>query len=244
MIVEITVRLNRFLAMCGVGARRKVEEVIAAGRVRVDGKVVLLPAYRVANGASVTVDGSPVTPEEKKYLVVNKPAGWVCSVSDAFDPVVADMLPRRYRSYRLFPVGRLDKESEGLLILTNDGDFAQKVLHPSRSILREYHVLLDHGITRRDVRRWMGGMEMDGRLLKPVNVLILDKEPQGRWVSVVLSEGVKREVRRMAWSICFEVEMLVRKKIGKMELKELQPGSFLEMSRVGLWRAIRSGGAV
>jgi 23S rRNA pseudouridine2605 synthase len=238
------IRLNRFLAMCGLGARRKVEEIISAGRVKIDGKVVLLPGYRVEETRDVTVDGVRIQPEEKVYIVLNKPAGWVCSVSDPFDPVVTGLLPAQYGRFRLFPVGRLDKDSEGLLILTNDGSFAQEILHPSRKILREYHALLDREINRKAVRDWISGIELDGRVLKPASIRILDKEPSGRWVSVVLTEGVKREVRRMAQSLGFEVEVLVRKRIGKMELKELPAGKFLEMSRGELWKAIRSGGSV
>ena len=204
------IRLNRFLAMCGLGARRKVEEIISAGRVKIDGKVVLLPGYRVEETRDVTVDGVRIQPEEKVYIVLNKPAGWVCSVSDPFDPVVTGLLPAQYGRFRLFPVGRLDKDSEGLLILTNDGSFAQEILHPSRKILREYHALLDREINRKAVRDWISGIELDGRVLKPASIRILDKEPSGRWVSVVLTEGVKREVRRMAQSLGFEVEVLVR----------------------------------
>jgi len=238
------IRLNRYLAMCGLGARRKVEEIIASGRVKVDGKVVLMPAYRVDEENEVSVDGSPVQPESKVYVVMNKPAGWVCSVSDPFDPVITDLLPEKFRSVRLFPVGRLDRETEGLLILTNDGAFAQEVLHPSRNILREYHALLDREINGKAVKNWLSGIELDGRLLKPSSVRILDREPSGRWVSVVIAEGVKREVRRMAQSLGFEVEVLVRKRIGKMELKELPAGQFVEMSRGELWNAIRSRGSV
>lgn len=236
------VRLNRFLAMCGLGARRKVEEIIASGRVKVDGKVVLLPGYRVGETNSVLVDGAPVEPEKRVYLVMNKPSGYVCSVEDPFDPVVTSLLPEKYGDVRLFPVGRLDKGSEGLLILTNDGMFAHEVLHPSKRILREYHTLLHKEITKKDVKDWLSGINLDGRILRPVLVRILDKEPAGRWVAVVLSEGIKREVRRMAQSLGFEVEMLVRKRIGKMELKDLPAGSFLEMSRAEMWKAIRSGG--
>ena len=238
------IRLNRYLAMCGLGARRKVEEIIASGLVKVDGKVVLMPAYRVDEENEVSVDGSPVQPESKVYVVMNKPAGWVCSVSDPFDPVITDLLPEKFRSVRLFPVGRLDRETEGLLILTNDGAFAQEVLHPSRNILREYHALLDREINGKAVKNWLSGIELDGRLLKPSSVRILDREPSGRWVSVVIAEGVKREVRRMAQSLGFEVEVLVRKRIGKMELKELPAGQFVEMSRGELWNAIRSRGSV
>lgn len=238
------VRLNRYLAMCGLGARRKVEELIASGRVRVDGKVVLLPGYRIDEVNRVEVDGAAVLPEKKTYLVLNKPAGYVCSVSDPFDPVITGLLPEEFQALRLFPVGRLDRESEGLLILTNDGDLAHKILHPSGGILKEYRVLLDREIDRKTVRLWLGGIELDGRTIKPAAVLIADDPPPGRWVSVVLAEGIKREVRRMARALGFEVEVLIRKRIGKMELKNLSPGKFVEMSRGELWKAVRSGGVV
>lgn len=238
------VRLNRYLAMCGLGARRKVEEIIAAGRVRVDGKVVLMPAYRVEEGQRVEADGREVRPERRAYLVLNKPAGYVCSLSDPFDPVVTELLPEGLRSLRLFPVGRLDRESEGLIILTNDGDFAHKILHPSGGILREYRVRLDREIDRKTARQWAGGINLDGKIIKPVRVFITDEAPPGRWVSVVLAEGIKREVRRMARALGFEVESLIRKRIGKMELKNLPSGKFAEISRAELWRAVRSGGFV
>ncbi len=237
-------RLNRYLAMGGAGSRRGVEDIIAAGKVRVDGKVVLLPAYRVTEGMTVTLDGKTVLPEEKKYLVLNKPKGYVCSVQDPYDPVVGDLLSGDLKKFRLFPVGRLDRESEGLLVLTNDGDFAQDLLHPSKNILREYEALLSEEITRKDVRLWTGGVLLDERLLKPVKLLIMNKLPANRWISIVLGEGVKREVRRMAETFGFSVEMLIRRRIGKMELRDLPPGSYLEISRISLWRAIRSGGSV
>ena len=238
------IRLNRFLAMGGAGSRRGVEDIIAAGRVRVDGKVVLLPAYRVTGGMTVTLDGKTILPEEKKYLVLNKPKGYVCSVRDSYDPVVGSLLSEELKKYRLFPVGRLDRESEGLLVLTNDGDFAHELLHPSKNILREYEALLSGEITRKDIRQWMGGVFLDGRLLKPVNLLIMGKEPANRWISIVLAEGVKREVRRMAETFGFSVDQLIRRRIGKIELRDLAAGSYLEMSRHCLWRALRSGGTV
>ena len=240
----LEIRLNRFLAMGGAGSRRGVEDIIAAGRVRVDGKVVLLPAYRVTGEMTVTLDGKTVLPEERKYILLNKPKGYVCSVQDPYDPIVGDLLSEELRKYRLFPVGRLDRESEGLLVLTNDGDFAQELLHPSKNILREYEGLLSGEISRKDIRQWMAGVLLDGRLLKPVNLLIMDKEPENRWISIVLGEGVKREVRRMAETFGYSVEMLIRRRIGKMELRDLPSGSFREMSRHSLWRAIRSGGSV
>ena len=243
--MENGVRLNRYLALCGVGARRKVEDVISGGRVRVDGKVVLLPSYRVAAGMTVLVDGRQVEPQEMKYLVMNKPAGRVCSVSDRFDPTVLELLPGEYGRFRLFPVGRLDRESEGLLILTNDGGFAQEVMHPSRRILKEYEVLLDREISRREVRGWMAGVESEGRPLRPVNVLVMEgKDPPGRWVSVVLAEGVKREIRHMAAGLGFEVRALFRRRVGKMELRYLKPGEWADLPRAFIWKAIRSGGMV
>ena len=238
------VRLNRFLASCGLGSRRKVEELIKEGRVRIDGKVVILPGYRVMPGMEVRVDDRTVSEQESRYLVVNKPPGVVCAVSDEWSPTVLSILPQEFEEVRLFPVGRLDRDSQGLLILTNDGLFAHDVMHPSKRILREYEVRVDRDITRKEVRRFMSGTVLDGRLVRPVNALLLDREPRGRWLSIVLAEGLKREVRRMVAEIGCDVDELIRRRIGKMVLRDLQPGRFVEMSRGALWRAIRNGGFV
>ena len=238
-------RLNAFLASCGVASRRKSEEIILSGRVKVNGKIVLAPYFSISlNSDVVECDGKSLSFSDKLYIVMNKPTGVVCAVTDKFDPVVVALLAPAMRAKRVYPVGRLDRESEGLLILTNDGAFAQSVQHPSNGISKEYEALLNIEINGRQIERWRGGFEIEGKKVKPLLVEIMDKEPHGRWVRVSVGEGLKREVRVMANRAGFSVVNLIRRKIGKLILKNLQVGQFMELSFSELCTKIIEGGFV
>lgn len=237
-------RLNRYLALCGLGSRRKVEELLASGRVAVNGRTLSHPSYRVAKEDMVTLDGKPVFPKTQVYLVLNKPRGFLSAVSDRRLKTVVDLLPTRLRLLRPFPVGRLDLDSEGLLVLTNDGLFAQNLIHPSFGIPRTYEVLLDRPVLGRDLERWREGIFLEGRKLRPLKVTPLLRPPSGHWLSIVLAEGIKREIRLMAFSLGFCVERLVRVAIGKLRLQNLEQGKFCELERADLWKRICHGGIV
>ncbi|MDR2529150.1 MAG: rRNA pseudouridine synthase [Synergistaceae bacterium] len=240
-------RLNAFLAKCGATSRRKSEEVILSGQVRVNGKIVLAPYFPVTPGEDVVeYEGKRLLPQPKSYLVMNKPRGVVCAVTDKYDPVVTDLLPERYRIVRVFPVGRLDRESEGLLLLTNDGTFAQSVQHPSKGVTKEYEVLLNLEINDKQLARWRKGFEIEGRLVRPLVVEAIPEpgKPHGRWVRVTIGEGLKREVRTMANQAGFSVLTLIRRRIGRLVLKELGLGHFLELSFPALCSKIFEGGWV
>ena len=238
-------RLNAFLAECGVAARRKSVSCILEGRVRVNGKIVLAPYFQVVPEEDVVeCDGRRLSILPKKYFVMNKPVGVVCAVTDKYDPVVVDLLPASARSMRVFPVGRLDRDSEGLLILTNDGAFAQDLQHPSRGLAREYEVLLNLKINELQLRRWRDGFEMEGRRVKPISVETMKKEPEFRWVRVVIGEGLKREVRTMANLTGFGVEALIRRKIGGLTLRRLKVGDFVELSFLDMCTKIFKGGSL
>lgn len=231
-------RLNRYLAMCGVAARRKAEEILLSGRVRVNGKIVLLPSVQVEPGVtSVMLDGVEISPEENIYLVMNKPIGYVCAVSDEYSPVVMEILPKEFQTSRIFPVGRLDRDSEGLLILTNDGAFAHKIMHPSFEITKEYEIELDRAITEKAISRWKEGYEIEGQFVKPIE---LEKRGENL-VRVVIGEGLKREVREMARLAGFATTSLIRRKIGKMELKNLKPGECVQLTLDELTKKIHGG---
>lgn len=238
-------RLNAFLAACGVASRRRAEEVIRAGRVRVGDRIVLAPFFQVDPKVDeVTCDGRTLRATEPVYVVMNKPVGVVCAVSDKYDPVVVDLLPEAVRSRRVYPAGRLDRESEGLLILTNDGALTQEVMHPSKGLHKEYEALLNVPINERQLARWRGGFEIEGRRAVPISVTLMDREPQGRWVSVVIGEGLKREIRAMANLAGFSVGRLIRRRLGKMVLEKLRPGEFVDLSFSELYTKIFKGGAV
>lgn len=238
-------RLNAFLASCGLASRRRAEEIIRTGRVQVGGRIILAPFFQVNPEADeVLCDGRPVRMSKHVYLVMNKPVGVVCAVSDKYDPVVVDLLPEEIKALRVYPAGRLDRESEGLLILTNDGAFTQEILHPSKGVHKEYEALLNIPINGRQLERWRGGFDIEGRRVVPISVALLEREPEGRWVSVVIGEGLKREVRVMANLAGFSIQRLIRRKIGKMVLEKLHPGAFMDLSFSGLYTKIFKGGAV
>lgn len=237
-------RLNAFLASCGVASRRKAETVILSGRIQVNGKIVLAPFFQVdPENDTVTLDRKTLKLSEHVYCVLNKPKGYVCAVSDKYDPVVIDLIPDH--KGRLYPVGRLDRDSEGLLILTNDGEFTQSILHPSKEIHKEYEVLLNVPINAKQLARWRKGFELEeGHTVIPVSVRVIDREPAGQWVSVVIVEGLKREVRLMAREAGFRVQRLIRRRIGGMRLENLNAGEFVYLSFSELCSRIFDGGVV
>lgn len=237
-------RLNAYLASCGVASRRKAENIILSGRVQVNGKIVLAPFFQVdTEHDTVTLDRKALSFSEKVYYVINKPSGYVCAASDKYDPVVIDLIPEH--KGRLYPVGRLDRESEGLLILTNDGDFTQSILHPSKEIRKEYEALLNIPINEKQLARWRKGFEINGRHVVPISVEVQNmKVPANCWVSIVIVEGLKREIRLMAREAGFRVEKLIRRKIGGMKLEKLGSGEYISLSFSELYTKIFNGGIV
>jgi 23S rRNA pseudouridine2605 synthase len=243
--------------MCGVASRRKAEEVLEQGRVRVNGKIVLLPSMQIELGVTkVTLDDVLMLPEQYLYLVVNKPAGYVCAVTDKHDSVIIELLPKEYQERRIFPVGRLDRESEGLIILTNDGDFAQQISHPSFGITKEYEVMLERPITDKALSRWREGYSLKDsphwnsenfppdHVVKPIELSRLDKCDDENWVRIVIGEGLKREVREMVRLTGYDTKLLIRTKIGKMQLDGLNSGDCRELEKDELIRKIVEGGLI
>ncbi len=241
---EESIRLNRYLAMCGADARRKVEEFITAGRVTINGQTVTEPGRQVCENDAVTLDGRHVSPVEETYLIFNKPAGILSAVEDSRERTVIDILPPAMDRLRLFPVGRLDRDSEGLLILTNDGMFSQELIHPSNGFTKTYDVELRKPLDEPKLIQWAKGVEAEGHFLKPISVRRLAKSPMQCCFEVVLGEGIKREIRLMARALDNDVRSLRRRKIGKLTLKELEPGKFVSVSRDELWSYIKEGHTV
>ena len=240
----MAIRLNKYLASCGLASRRKVDEFVLSGRVALNGRVVRDLSTTVEETDTVTLDGKEVSPESRVYIVMNKPQGDVCAVEDRFDMTVIDVLPPAYSKFRLFPVGRLDKESEGLLVLTNDGDFAHFLMHPSSNIKRDYEVLLNEELTVEKMKLWLKGFEIEGGFVRPLSVQPLCRPPYGRWVTVSITEGQKREVRLMAEHLGYKVMVLIRRRIGRMELRNLNKGQTIKLSQDELLKKIERGGIV
>ena len=226
-------RLAKFLASCGIASRRNCEDLIEEGRVTVNGEAVTSPAYNVDPDKDVICfEGRVVEthPNGKIYIIINKPVGYTCSSKDEHaERLVFDLIPRRFG--RLFTVGRLDRDSEGLLILTNDGDYAQRIMHPSRQILKRYYVECEGQFSTSLRRRMIEGFYDNDEFLRALNVE--EKSVQKSHCSLVftLGEGRKREVRRLCKDVGLEVTKLCRIGIGALELDEkLIPGAWRIMT--------------
>ncbi len=224
-------RLSKFLAQSGVASRRACDVLIQDGRVTVNGEVVLTPFTRVDSETDeVAVDGKVCRSEEKKYYVVlNKPRGYVCTSKDRYaDKLALDLIDL---PVRLFSVGRLDKDSEGLILFTNDGDFAQRVGHPSYNITKKYLVTIGGSFRGEDGKVLEKGIRDNGEMLKATSVRFLRKTRQGRTVlEFVLNEGKNREIRRMCDYMGWQVKRLERVAIGKLQLGKLKTGEWRELT--------------
>jgi 23S rRNA pseudouridine2605 synthase len=212
------VRLAKFLAHGGVASRRKAELIISKGRVTVGGKVVTDPARDVGAGDDVRVDGSPVGEEPREVWVVNKPAGVVSTAREpGGKPAVVELVDS---TARLYPVGRLDADSTGLLLLTNDGELANRLMHPRHEVEKAYRAELRRPPSDADLRRLASGVELEDGPTAPAEVRRLGE----REVEIVLREGRNRQVRRMAEVIGNRVVALRRVRFGPIELGRLPQG--------------------
>ncbi len=230
-------RLQKVIAAAGVASRRHAEELIREGRVAVDGQVVTELGTRVGPGARVTVDGEPIGGEARHvYYALNKPAGYVSTASDPEGrPTVLDLVPR---GERVYPVGRLDYDSEGLVLLTNDGEMTQQLLHPSHEVEREYYVLVWGPVLPEQLRRLRSGVQLGDRPTAPADVGVVEAGPDGVWLRFVIHEGRNRQVRRMCAAVGLDVRRLVRTRIGPIELADLPSGRYrtLRQREVGALR--------
>ena len=224
---EEKIRLQVFLAHSGVASRRACEQIIQDGRVSVNGTVVTELGTKVGPSDTVTVDGKKVKPEARKcYVLLNKPAGFVCSASDEKGrQVAADLLKDSYKE-RLYNVGRLDMYSKGMILFTNDGDFAAKLSHPSSQIEKEYIVETSQDVPQDFPARFEKGIRVDNTFYKCVRCRIL----KARKVSITLIEGKNREIRTVLESQGIGTRSLVRVRIGNVNLDDLKPGEFRDLS--------------
>jgi 23S rRNA pseudouridine2605 synthase len=197
----------------------------------------------VADGEEVAVDGVAVSPAPAIYIVMNKPRGVLSAVSDERRRTVIDLLPETRRDVGLFPAGRLDLDSEGLLILTNDGQFSQSIVHPSSGVRKTYDVILERALEEKHVKEWARGVIIDKKLLVPAE-LSPGRPDDGRHWRVVLAEGFKREIRLMAKALGNRVVRLKRTGVGNLFLDKMRVGSWREFNYENLCNMISNGGKI
>jgi 23S rRNA pseudouridine2605 synthase len=224
------IRLQKVIADRGVASRRAAEELITEGRVRVNGDLISTLGTRVAEDAHIEVDGRLIpAPSAHRYVVLYKPIGIVSTASDEHGRrTVVDHIGARER---LYPVGRLDTDSEGLLLLTNDGTWAQRALHPSFGHEREYDVAVEGDLTDEALARLQRGIPLEEGIARAVRISVRSRSRGRSRLSMVLRTGWKRQVRRMCSAVGLKVSRLVRVRMGPLELGRLRPGEFRDLTK-------------
>ena len=222
-------RINQYIASAGVTSRRKADEMIEEGRVRVNGSVLANPGYHVQDGDIVEVDGDRISPAQKKvYYLLNKPTGYVTSTADKEGrPLVTDLVPD---SVRVFPVGRLDYNTSGLLILTNDGDLANRLMHPSHEFAKKYLVRARGIVTLAEAKRLEKGVDIGGFVTSPAEVNLIRHDRNSTIAEITIHEGKNRQVRRMFKAIGHPVDELCRTGLGNLTIGKLAVGQCRKLS--------------
>ena len=220
-------RLEKFLSESGIASRRDAKKYISAGRVTVNGERVLIPGTHIApRKDEITFDGEPIRGQPKQiYLMLNKPAGYVTTVRDERGrPTVMTLVSDI--SERIYPVGRLDLDTEGLLLMTNDGDFAHRILHPSHEIQKTYIAWVEGHPNRREIQRLREGIEIEEGVITSAKINQIRKREGQIQFRVVIHEGKKRQIRRMFHAIGHDVVYLKRVGIGSLSLGRLAVGKY------------------
>jgi 23S rRNA pseudouridine2605 synthase len=221
-------RINKYLAAAGVASRRECDKLISDGKVTVNGVKATL-GLEVKEVDEVFVNGNKVVLKKNEYYILNKPKGYICSVSDDKGrKTVMDLMPQNVG--RIYPVGRLDYDSEGLLIMTTDGALAQKLTHPSNEVPKTYLVKIEGILTEVDLNPIRSGVEIDGYMTKKCKAHIVETNKAYTKVHVTLTEGKNREIRKMFASIGKEVTLLKRIKIGELSLRGLDRGAYRKLT--------------
>ena len=214
-------RLNKYIASCGVCSRRKSDELISSGKVKVNGQVVTNLGEKVSSKDIVEVDNKLIQKEEKKvYIVLNKPRGYVTTNSDEYNRKnVIDLIDE---DVRVYSIGRLDKDTEGLLLLTNDGEFSNKVMHPRNKIEKTYIVTTDTNVTNEQLEKLRNGVDIGDYITSPAKIKRIGNDK----VQIIISEGKNRQVRRMCDSVGINLLNLRRIQVGNILLGNLQSGKY------------------
>lgn len=234
------IRLQKFISQCGIASRRKAEELILNGNVKVNGKTAVLGDKVTANDKVFVKGKRIVMPKvSHRYIMLNKPRGFITTMSDERGrKCVAELV--KDVGERVYPIGRLDKDSEGMLVFTNDGEFANKVMHPRNCIYKTYRVTVRPSIDEDQIIKLETGVELDGKKTAPAIVHVIHKE-QGRVVlEMILHEGKNREIRRMCEAVGLEVARLKRTQIGCVKMGMLKQGDWRDLTEMEVKKLLAS----
>lgn len=222
-------RINKYLASCGVASRRECDNLIKNGSVKINGVVASL-GTEVKDGDNVTVNGNTVALKKNEYYILNKPKGYLCTVrDDKGRKTVLDLMPATIG--RIYPVGRLDYDSEGLLILTTDGELAQHLMHPSNEVPKTYLVKIEGTINEAGLNPIRSGIDIGGYVTKKCKAHIVETNKAYTKIHVTVTEGKNREIRRMFEAIGKEVTLLKRIRIGELTLRGLDRGAYRKLTQ-------------
>jgi 23S rRNA pseudouridine2605 synthase len=230
-ILRIRMRINKYIASAGIASRRKADDLIKEGKVSINGAKLTDPGYDVEPDDVVTVDGTVIDASEKKvYYLLNKPVGYVTTTSDERGrPTVLELVPDE--GLRIFPVGRLDQNTSGLLILTNDGEFANKVMHPSKQLDKKYRARVKGIMSSAKAKRLEAGIDIGGFVTSPCRVELIRHDRNSTVVDITIHEGKNRQVRRMFKAAGHPVQALERTEIGNLRIGKLATGGCRKLKR-------------
>lgn len=236
------IRLQKFLSEAGVASRRKAEDMIRAGTVKVNGITASIGDSVDPKKDTVTVKGKRIRKESNlRYILLNKPRGYVTTADDELGRKCVTQLVSDVKE-RVYPVGRLDRVSEGALIMTNDGEFANLMMHPSHHVPKTYRVTVRPAVTAQQVEQLESGIELDGRMTLPAQVHVISKEEGRAVLEIVLYEGRNRQIRRMCEALELEVARLRRVVVGPVRLGMLKPGQWRDLTPAEVQTLIKMGG--
>lgn len=219
------IRINKFLASAGVCSRRDADEIILQGRVKVNGQVVTELGIKVGRDDEIKLDDNVISLTENKiYIMLNKPRGYITTLKEQFNrPCVLDLLDV---TDRVFPVGRLDMDSEGLLLLTNDGELTNRIIHPTKHVSKKYEVVLREKISCEQIEKLESGVDIGGYITAPAKVV----KAKDNMIYITIHEGKNRQIRKMCEVIGNKVISLKRISIGRLELGNLKAGEYIHLS--------------
>ncbi len=226
-------RLQKIIAKGGVCSRRKAEELITSGHVKVNGVLVTELGFKASSSDAVTVDDQPVVSKELKYLVINKPRYVVSSVSDDHDrKTVISILPQYLQDLRLYPIGRLDYDTKGVLLLTNDGDFMNELVGPNSTLEKEYLARLDGIITRNELTRLQQGLKIEDYVTRRCKAYLssVDHKNNSCLCGIILTEGKYHQVKKMFAEVGFPVKRMTRIRFGDITSEGLKEGEFRDLT--------------